>query len=102
MSAVLLAESLGKRYGSNWALRDCSFAIEPGRVAALVGPNGAGKSTLLELAIGLLKPTEGVLSVMGASPVKEPLVGSATRWLRGPGSPAVQILQRRGHAALRP
>ena len=73
MSAVLEARSLGKRYGSYWALRECSFTLEPGRVTALVGPNGAGKSTLLELAIGLLKPNEGVLEVMGASPIKEPL-----------------------------
>ncbi len=73
MSAVLQAEGLGKRYGSNWALHDCSFSLEQGQVAALIGPNGAGKSTLLELAIGLVKPTEGVLSVMGASPITEPL-----------------------------
>ncbi|HEX5370545.1 MAG TPA: ABC transporter ATP-binding protein [Dehalococcoidia bacterium] len=72
MSAVLQAESLGKRYGSNWALEDCSFTLKQGQVAALVGPNGAGKSTLLELAIGLLKPTQGTLSVMGGSPVDDP------------------------------
>jgi ABC-2 type transport system ATP-binding protein len=72
MSAVLQADNLGKRYRSQWALKDCSFRLEPGHVAALVGPNGAGKSTLLELAIGLLSPTEGAIEVLGASPTREP------------------------------
>jgi ABC-2 type transport system ATP-binding protein len=72
VSAVLRAENLGKRYGSYWALNDCRFSLEAGRVAALVGPNGSGKSTLLELAIGLLSPTQGLVEVLGASPTREP------------------------------
>lgn len=80
MSAVLRAENLGKRYGSQWALRDCSFSLQAGQVTALVGPNGSGKSTLLELAIGLLSPTQGSIEVLGASPTREP-----TEVLRGVG-----------------
>jgi ABC-2 type transport system ATP-binding protein len=72
VSAVLQAENLGKRYGSSWALKDCSFSLEESRVTALVGPNGSGKSTLLELAIGLLSPTRGLVMVLGASPTREP------------------------------
>ncbi|MFI2734665.1 ATP-binding cassette domain-containing protein [Streptomyces sp. NPDC018711] len=59
---VIEAEGLGMRYrrrGGGWALKDCTFTLPPGRVAAVVGPNGAGKSTLLGLAAGLLHPTEG-------------------------------------------
>ncbi|GAA1377503.1 ABC transporter ATP-binding protein [Streptomyces beijiangensis] len=62
---------LGKRYSrkrSSWALRDCSFRLPTGRICALVGPNGAGKSTLLALAAGLLRPTEGTVSVLGRTP----------------------------------
>jgi ABC-2 type transport system ATP-binding protein len=72
MSAVLSADNLGKRYGANWALRNCSFSLERGHVTALVGPNGAGKSTLLELAVGLLAPNEGSVTIFGTSPVREP------------------------------
>jgi ABC-2 type transport system ATP-binding protein len=70
MSAALALEtrSLGKRYGSAWALRDCSLEIPSGRVTALVGPNGAGKTTLLHLAVGLTQPSTGDLRVLGRSP----------------------------------
>lgn len=57
---------LGRRFGRTWALRDCTMAIPAGHVVALVGPNGAGKTTLLNLAAGLLRPTSGRLSVLGA------------------------------------
>jgi ABC-type multidrug transport system ATPase subunit len=65
---VLEASGLGRRYGRTWALRDCSFQLPAGRVAALVGPNGAGKTTLLHLAVGLLAPTAGSVEVFGKPP----------------------------------
>ena len=67
-ASALEAMSLGKRYGSAWALRDCSLEIPRGRVTALVGPNGAGKTTLLHLAVGLTDPTVGQVLVLGGSP----------------------------------
>src|SRR3954451_24268656 len=73
MSApAIRTEGLGKRYGSTWALRDCTLEIPTGSVTALVGPNGAGKTTLLQLAIGLAKPTCGTVAVLGGSPRREP------------------------------
>ncbi|MGW2368401.1 ATP-binding cassette domain-containing protein [Streptomyces sp. NPDC001667] len=68
-STALRATRLGRRFRSGWALRDCDFALPAGRITALVGPNGAGKSTLFHLATGLLRPTEGEMSVFGADPV---------------------------------
>jgi ABC-2 type transport system ATP-binding protein len=59
---------LGKRYGSKWALRDCTLEIPAGSVTALVGPNGAGKTTLLQMAVGLSRPTAGTVEVLGHSP----------------------------------
>lgn len=66
--AALHAESLGKRYGSKWALRDCTLEVPAGSVTALVGPNGAGKTTLLQLAVGLSRPSAGEVRVLGLSP----------------------------------
>ncbi len=69
---VIEASGLGKRYGSTWALRECTLAVPAGHVAALVGPNGAGKTTLLNLAVGLAVPTGGVVTVLGGRPAGSP------------------------------
>src|SRR5690242_12060621 len=69
---VIEASGLGKRYGSTWALRECTLAIPAGHVAALVGPNGAGKTTLLNLAVGLAEPTAGAVTVLGGNPAGSP------------------------------
>jgi ABC-2 type transport system ATP-binding protein len=71
MSAALTATGLSKRYGHRWALRDCSLEIPQGRVAALVGPNGAGKTTLLHLAAGLLRPSDGTVTVLRGTPGRD-------------------------------
>jgi ABC-2 type transport system ATP-binding protein len=65
---VIETSALGKRYGSTWALRECTLAIPAGHVAALVGPNGAGKTTLLNLAVGLAAPSAGAVTVLGGRP----------------------------------
>ncbi len=62
---IIETSGLGKRYGSTWALRECSLAVPAGHVTALVGPNGAGKTTLLNLAVGLAEPTAGTVTVLG-------------------------------------
>src|ERR1700757_4308365 len=69
---VIETNGLGKRYGSTWALRECTLAVPAGHVAALVGPNGAGKSTLLNMAVGLTAPTAGRVPVLGGRPAGSP------------------------------
>jgi ABC-2 type transport system ATP-binding protein len=69
---VIEASGLGKRYGSTWALRECTLAIPAGHVAALVGPNGAGKTTLLNMAVGLAAPSAGGITVLGGRPAGSP------------------------------
>jgi ABC-2 type transport system ATP-binding protein len=72
VTAVLQTSGLGKQYGRRWALRDCTLSIPAGKVVGLVGPNGAGKTTLLHLAVGLLEPTSGTISVLGGRPAESP------------------------------
>ena len=69
---ALHASGLGKRYRQRWALRDCSLQIPEGKVAGLVGPNGAGKTTLLHLAVGLLAPDAGTVTVLDGQPASGP------------------------------
>jgi ABC-2 type transport system ATP-binding protein len=68
VNAALETQRLGRRYGSQWALRDCTLEIPRGTVTALVGPNGAGKTTLLRLAVGLTRPSAGSVRVLGLDP----------------------------------
>ena len=64
LKELVLARGRGKATDV-WALRDVSFAIEPGEAVGLVGRNGSGKTTLLKLVSGILKPTGGTLAVGG-------------------------------------
>ena len=66
---IIETVALGKNYGRTWALRDCTFAIPEGHLAALVGPNGAGKTTLLHLLVGLTTAAAGTATVLGGLPV---------------------------------
>jgi len=72
MSAVIETSGLGRQYRRKWALRDCTLAVPEGHVVGLVGPNGAGKTTLLRLAAGMLAPTCGAITVLGARPAARP------------------------------
>ncbi len=47
------------------ALKDVSFHIEKGDVVGIIGRNGAGKSTMLKIISGILKPTNGNVTVNG-------------------------------------
>lgn len=53
------------QYEEFWALNNVSFEVKKGEVVGIVGHNGAGKSTMLKVISGILKPTEGSVSVHG-------------------------------------
>ncbi len=57
--------------GSRVELCGLDFVVETGRRVALLGPNGSGKTTLLFHLLGLLRPTEGSVSVMGVDPARD-------------------------------
>lgn len=54
-----------ERYAWRWALRDVSFAVEPGESVGLIGTNGSGKSTLLKVLAGVMFPYAGRTQVGG-------------------------------------
>ena len=49
---------------------DGTFAVPRGAIVIVIGPNGSGKTTLLHLLLGVLAPTTGELSVLGATPAR--------------------------------
>ena len=52
-------------YKEFWALREVNLSIRKGDRVGILGLNGAGKSTLLKCIAGVLKPTEGTVTVKG-------------------------------------
>ncbi|MBA2322891.1 MAG: ATP-binding cassette domain-containing protein [Pseudonocardiales bacterium] len=64
-SGRIVVRNLSKRFGSVDAVRDLSFTVDPGRVTGFLGPNGAGKTTTLRVALGLVSPTAGEVTVNG-------------------------------------
>ncbi len=65
MHAALAIDGLTKRYGGVAAVDNLSFAAPRGRILGFLGPNGAGKTTTLRMALGLIAPTSGQISVLG-------------------------------------
>ena len=59
-------ESLRKHFDRTVAVADQSLAIRRGEVVGFLGPNGAGKTTSLKLLLGLIDPTGGAGTVLGA------------------------------------
>ena len=55
-------------YDGRTVIDNVDLTVRRGEFVALVGANGAGKSTLLKVIVGLLRPNEGSVSVLGAAP----------------------------------
>lgn len=64
----LAVEHITFSYGAHPVLEDVSLQVRPGEFVALVGPNGSGKSTLLRIAVGLIEPQGGEVTLFGRSP----------------------------------
>jgi ABC-2 type transport system ATP-binding protein len=62
---------LTKCYGPTTAVDDVDFSIEENEIFGMLGPNGAGKSTTVECIIGLKKPTQGCIRVLGYDPIAQ-------------------------------
>jgi len=62
----LTAQDVSRRFGRIWAVRRFSADFHPGTTTMVVGHNGSGKSTLLRLLGGIIRPTEGDISIMGS------------------------------------
>jgi len=57
--------SVTRTFGSITAVDDLSFKVGKGEIFGLLGPNGAGKTTMINLVLGLLKPNQGKMRVLG-------------------------------------
>jgi ABC-2 type transport system ATP-binding protein len=66
MPSIISIKNLSKTYATGFrALKDVNLDIRRGEIFALLGPNGAGKTTLIGIVCGILKPSEGTVTVDG-------------------------------------
>lgn len=63
---VIDASCLTKRYGEVLAVDQVSLRVDPGEIYALLGLNGAGKTTTIRMLLGMVRPTGGAVSLLGA------------------------------------
>ncbi|MDK1491173.1 ABC transporter ATP-binding protein [Sinorhizobium sp. 7-81] len=68
MNETVKMAGVSKRYGNATVVGDVSFGLHAGETIALVGHNGAGKTTLIKLMLGLIRPTDGLVRVLGENP----------------------------------
>jgi ABC-2 type transport system ATP-binding protein len=64
-AAPIVVRDVVKRFGNVTALDHVSLSVTQGETFGLIGPNGSGKTTLIRLLLGLGKPTEGNVAVLG-------------------------------------
>lgn len=67
MQPTLKIDHLTKVIGKKTIIDDISFDVFPGEVFGFLGPNGAGKTTTIRMIVGLIKPTNGTVSICGFS-----------------------------------
>jgi len=65
MELAIETINLTKRYGSLTAVNKLNLKVERNTIHGFLGPNGAGKTTTIKVLVGLLKPNEGTVKVLG-------------------------------------
>ncbi len=72
MPTIISINNLSKTYASGFsALKNVNLNIEKGEIFALLGPNGAGKTTLISTICGIVRPSEGTVTVAGRNIVTD-------------------------------
>jgi ABC-2 type transport system ATP-binding protein len=71
MEYVITTDELTKKFGHFTAVNRLSLNIMQGEIFGFLGPNGAGKTTTMRMLTGVIKPDEGMGSIMGYDVVKE-------------------------------
>ena len=67
MRYIVETNALSKTYGKRTVVDHISLRVPEGCVYGFIGPNGAGKSTTMKLLLGLVKPTDGQIEILGKS-----------------------------------
>ena len=69
---LVKAVDMAKKYGDFIALHPLNVEVNSGEFFGVFGPNGAGKSTFIKLLTGQLKPSKGLIEVLGIDAIGDP------------------------------
>jgi ABC-2 type transport system ATP-binding protein len=83
--AIVVTRGLTKRYGHRAAVDGLDLTVWAGEVYGFLGPNGAGKTTTLRMLLGLVRPTSGEATVLGARPGAPRALSRIGSLVEGPG-----------------
>ncbi|GAW62966.1 multidrug ABC transporter ATPase [Ligilactobacillus acidipiscis DSM 15836] len=67
MGETIQVKDLAQGYGKNIVISDINLSVKSGEILGLIGPSGAGKTTLINSIMGMLKPKQGSVTVLGES-----------------------------------
>lgn len=65
MTDIITTNHLSKKYNHIFRVKDLDLAIPEGSVYGFLGPNGAGKSTTMKMLLGLTRPSQGEITILG-------------------------------------
>ncbi len=103
MTTIIETKNLTKRYGDKAALDKLTLSVEKGEVLGYLGPNGAGKTTTIRLLLGLIKPTDGNVTIFGEDSMKKAAAihcrvayvpGETSYWPSMSGAETLRLLAR--------
>ena len=69
--SLVEVKGLTKRFGKFTALKKVDLSVNEGEIYGFIGPNGAGKSTTIRVLLGMLKPSEGQVTIFGKDAWKD-------------------------------
>jgi len=65
---ALQVDALTKTFGHRTVVDRVSFAVKPGEIFGFLGPNGSGKTTTIRMALGIIRPDSGSVSILDSRP----------------------------------
>lgn len=69
--STINVEQISKSFGTQKAVNNVSFDVEPGEIFGLLGPNGAGKTTSIRIILDIFKPDTGSVKILGGLMTEE-------------------------------
>lgn len=75
---IIETQGLTKKFGRNIGIENVDMHVKKGEIYGLVGKNGAGKTTIMKLLCGIIRPTEGKMTILGQE-FSDTVVGAGER-----------------------